>query len=412
MEIGIIADDLTGAADATAAFAQRGYRANVGFRDRQSDESFPLAEGDALAYDTDTRDMPGDQQTATELTVRQAARKLAGLQPNVIFKKIDSTLRGHLRLELEAVRREFPHRLAIVCPAFPAQGRTIQAGILHIHDMPWTETEFAPPNQSKSLTVRGAFGMEGDEGAQRVMSGNIRQGVDGLEARLQAWRKRGVHTVFCDAKHEDALHILAGIIVRQPHDYLPVGSAGLAQAIAVSLPIRPPEMFSTAAPFYEGRVCRGGQPAHGNTAAIAALIRAAASKPRNRPSRKRRPSERGTGCERDLRSVCGGTTGRRADHAGYARCGQSARFSPLLAGVAERVCIRQLQAGQAIDAISICGGNTAIALCQMLGGIGLHIMGQWEPGMAIGRLNARPGDYEQHPFRRTADCHQSGRFWR
>ena len=42
------------------------------------------------------------------------------------------------------MRAEFPDRMTLICPAFPAQGRTVQSGVLHIHNVPWTQTEFAP----------------------------------------------------------------------------------------------------------------------------------------------------------------------------------------------------------------------------------------------------------------------------
>lgn len=394
MEIGIIADDLTGAADAVAAFAQRGYRANVGFKARPSGELFPLMEGDALAYDTNTRDMPSDQEHALEQIVRQAARQLAELQPRLIFKKIDSTLRGHLRLELEAVRQEFPNRLAIVCPAFPAQGRTVQTGVLHIHNAPWTSTEFAPPSGAKYLTVRGAFGMEEETEARPVTSEMIRQGVDGLETRLQAWRQQGVHTVFYDAEHEEALDILAQTIFRQPQTYLPVGSAGLAQAVATTLPLRPLAAPVDVTLFYKGRVLVVVGSLH--TASRRQLLRLL-ERLQAIPVVVQQTSSYNT---KNIRT--------ELEQAGNNVCGQYAAgkrvvmlttpampdadnrhdFAPLLAGVAERVCLRQRQIGQAVEAIAVCGGDTAIALCQMLGGTGLHITGQREPGMVTSRLIA------------------------
>ena len=240
MEIAIIADDLTGAADAIAPFAQRGYDARVGFKGASAESPFPLMEGDALAVDTATRDIPGRQEEAIQATVRQAARRLAELQPRLVFKKIDSTLRGHLRLELEAVRAEFPNRLAIVCPAFPAQGRTVRASVLHIHNVVWTATEFAPEDLPGGATVHGAFGRAEEADTGEVGVSDIRQGAAMLEARLQEAKAQGIRMVFCDAETDQDLHILAKTILRRPQLYLPVGSAGLARAIAANLPAGAP----------------------------------------------------------------------------------------------------------------------------------------------------------------------------
>ena len=392
MEIGIIADDLTGAADATAFFADRGYRANVGFKIKHHQEPFPLAEGDALAYDTATRDMAAEQAEAIHLTTRQAARRLAELEPRLIFKKIDSTLRGHLRLELEAVRQVFPYRLAIVCPAFPKQGRTVRAGILHIHNLPWTATEFAPGDLSGSATVRSAFGMEGDVGVRTIANGNMGQGVDALEAQWQEYGRQGAHTVFCDAENDSDLHILAQTILRRPELYLPVGSAGLARAICVCLPMRPyvnPAFTPTLAPLYKGRVL-----------AIVGSLHTASRRQEEflsvriqaQPVIVGHADNGDAHGEQAAADVCrryaGGqrivvlTTPDTPD--GKNRQG----FADTLAAIALRVCQQQAQAGQPVNALVICGGNTAIELCQMFGSVGLRIGGELQPGIVFSQLIA------------------------
>ena len=394
MEIGIIADDLTGAADATAFFADRGYRANVGLRVRPSGELFPLAEGDALAYDTATRDMAAEQAEAIHLTTRLAARRLAEGKPRIVFKKIDSTLRGHLRLELEAVRQEFPNRLAIVCPAFPKQGRTVRAGVLHIHNLPWTATEFAPGYLSGSATVRSAFGMEGDTGVRTVTNGNIRQGPDALEARLQAWRHVGVHTVFCDTDCDERLYVLAGAILRRPQLYLPVGSAGLARAIGVCLPMRPranPAFYPTRIPFHKGRVLVVVGSLHTASRRQESLLSARIQAP---PVIVGHANGMASELEQTVADICR----RYADGQRIVvlttpdtRDGENGQgFADTLAGIALRVCQQQAQAGQPVNALVICGGNTAIELCQMFGGVGLRIGGELQPGIVFSQLIAAP----------------------
>lgn len=394
MEIGIIADDLTGAADAVALFAARGYRASVGFRARQSGEPFPPADGEALAYDTATRDVATDQEQAIQAAVRQAARRLAEWKPRVVFKKIDSTLRGHLRLELEAVREEFPDRLAIVCPAFPAQGRTVEAGVLRIHNVPWTATEFAPPDLSESPTVRSAFGMEADTGVRNVTNGNIRQGVEALEARLQAWRRVGVHTLYCDTDCDERLYVLATTILRRPQLYLPVGSAGLAQAIGVCMPMCPtasPASYPKLTPFYKGRVL-----------VVAGSLHSASRRQEAILSERLQATPvavgQADGAESNLEQAAAEICRRYADGQRIVvlttpdtREENNAQgIADTLGSIALRVCRRQWQARQPVDALVICGGNTALELCQAFGGTGLRIAGELQPGIVFSSLIAAP----------------------
>ena len=403
MEIGIIADDLTGAADAVAGFARRGFAACVGFKSGPFGEWFSLAEGEVLAYDTATRDIARNQEQAIDMAVRQAARKLAGLEPLIVFKKIDSTLRGHLRLELEAMRQEFPNRLAIVCPAFPAQGRTVKSGVLHIHDTPWTETDFAPSGQFGNGTVRSAFGMETEPGAREITLSEIRMGVDVLKARLQTWKEQGAHTVFCDAATESDLDLLAQTILRQPHCNLPVGSAGLARAIAALLPVgkhTPPTVETLMEPFHKGRVLVVVGSLHAVSREQSRLL---AERLQATPVVLQQAGVVEHRLERAWKSVC-----RRYRNGARVVAlttpdvpdGNLAaqEYASLPGCAAYGVCMRQWQSAQEVDAVVICGGNTALELCRKFEGTGLRIVGEWEPGIAVCQLIVAPNSRHKLVF--------------
>jgi uncharacterized protein YgbK (DUF1537 family) len=222
MHIGMVADDLTGAADVVAPFARQGLTANVGF-DLGGKPRFRMETGDALAYDTETREMPGAAVIKIANRTRAATRRLVSLAPALLYKKIDSTLRGHLRVELEAMRRELPDRLAVICPAFPANGRMVERGSLHAPGL-------APE------AVRVAFGMREEATAAEIFLETIRRGEDHLALQLEQGFQEGIRTVFCDAVNVTDLDTLARVLMRRPQRYLAVGSAGLATALALRCP--------------------------------------------------------------------------------------------------------------------------------------------------------------------------------
>ena len=230
MVIGIIADDLTGAADSIAPFAHRGYRSEVRFFQRgmwQKSADAPPVFADALAIDTGSRDADWNDNLR-DLNFRRATRFIASHAPTVIFKKIDSVLRGHLRVELEAMRSVLPERLPIVCSAFPANGREIVAGKLHLRGEP------------QEGAVHSAFGYdsENDSRTANVTLAELRRGTESLSARLHDFRRREMACVFCDAATDSDLDILEQAIWREPSTYLPVGSAGLSAAFARQLPLQ------------------------------------------------------------------------------------------------------------------------------------------------------------------------------
>ncbi len=230
MKIGVIADDLTGAADSVAPFAGRGLAAEVRFFRRGMTLD---CEADAIAIDTGSRDSPMND-TLRDLTLRRAARAIAACQPTVVFKKIDSALRGHLRVDLDAMRAVLPERLPIVCPAFPANGRIVRDGALWIH------------GERQPISVRTAFQYGEDEAARATTLTELRRGGEALAARFDALRNNGAACVFCDAETDADLDILAEAVILRPAHLLPVGSAGLSSAFARRFPVSETEIESAA----------------------------------------------------------------------------------------------------------------------------------------------------------------------
>ncbi len=80
-------------------------------------------------------------------------------QPDLIYKKTDSTLRGNIGAELAALANVYPERELIFLPAYPAMGRTVVQGELLVHGVPVHLSDFAadPLNPVTSSTVSALF---------------------------------------------------------------------------------------------------------------------------------------------------------------------------------------------------------------------------------------------------------------
>lgn len=114
----IFADDLTGALDAAAPFAGRGLATEVAI----GLDGVPAALADApavLSVNLGCRD--GDAGEAGHRT-----RTLLALVPadTILFKKVDSRLKGHIAAEMDAIS----YRHALVAPAIPDFGRVVTCG--------------------------------------------------------------------------------------------------------------------------------------------------------------------------------------------------------------------------------------------------------------------------------------------
>jgi len=94
--LGIVADDLTGAMDSSGYFARRGLNTVVLLEPDFSSTA------DVLVINTNSR---AETPDIAHERVRHAVRNLSG---RVIYKKIDSTLRGNIGTELEAAVTSAP----------------------------------------------------------------------------------------------------------------------------------------------------------------------------------------------------------------------------------------------------------------------------------------------------------------
>lgn len=216
----VVADDLSGAAECAAALAQ------VTRQDAPLvlKGAFPACA--SWVVDTDSRALSTGE--AASLAVGALQRVAAGRAPgNILFKKIDSTLRGHVAAELSAVLAQ-PGLvdLALVCPALPEQGRTLRGGVLHLREQPLRGADGATQDLMRLLA-----GV--DANAMLVRPGEAGDADALAEALLEALG-RGVRVLAVDASHEGDLRWMAraAAAVRTRVRLLAVGSAGLAKALA------------------------------------------------------------------------------------------------------------------------------------------------------------------------------------
>ena len=121
----VIADDLTGACDAGVAYAERGFRTIAWLAASYAD----IESCDVTVLTTNSRRDPPEM--ARGKTV-DACRRLTGAGAQIVFKKTDSTFLGNPGAEIEAVLAACGFGVALVCPAFPAMGRTVRGGCLQV----------------------------------------------------------------------------------------------------------------------------------------------------------------------------------------------------------------------------------------------------------------------------------------
>lgn len=219
--IAIVADDLTGAGDTAVQFVRAGWSTRLSVEGAEEALAAGAPDAEVLAVTTQSRAM-SDADAARVVQDNVARLRAAGAQR--LYKKVDSTLRGAFKAEIEAARVAWREdAIAVICPAFPATGRTVEAGVLTVNGKPVTETSAAtdpvtPVTESHIPTLLGCGHVAAEAG----------ESAQSLAARIA---KAG-HVVVVDARNDDDLELLARAIAELGERVMPVGAGGLAVPLA------------------------------------------------------------------------------------------------------------------------------------------------------------------------------------
>jgi uncharacterized protein YgbK (DUF1537 family) len=164
--IAVIADDLTGAAEIAGIALRHGFRVVM------DTKVHPDADADILVIATDSRSKTTEE--AKRLT-RQVTASLMALNPQLIFKKTDSLLRGHVGEELTAQMNASGKKRTLLIPANPALKRTIRDGVYYADNVPLNESLLADASRNKIATaeVLALIGEQFRKSAAVISTGEI-----------------------------------------------------------------------------------------------------------------------------------------------------------------------------------------------------------------------------------------------
>lgn len=363
----VLADDLTGASDAGLQFAAAGLRTSALFGRWSAIDTAGL---DVVVVDSETRGLPSGEAAGR---VRALHRQIHAVGGSLIFKKIDSTLRGNIGVEIDTLLGLGTFRRAVVCPAFPAQGRTLAGGILRVDGEPVAQSAagrdpVAPVTESHLPTL---LARQVRRPVRHLPLAQVAAGVEALAAALESHGEAG-EVVVCDATSDRELAAIVAAVAAAGHSLL-VGSAGLARPLARQL------AAGHKAPVLV--VCGSLHPiARRQVAALAGASRhielnlAAAQAGGDTWQRWLVQLRQGLAAAEDAGRTLLLTTPATAgpDALGYAT---------RLAEAALAVSLARRLAG-----IAVTGGDTLAALLAVWKAAGIDIDGALAPGIPIGRI--------------------------
>jgi uncharacterized protein YgbK (DUF1537 family) len=367
----IIADDLTGAADTAAPFAQSYFSTVVVLSGHEA--SAPqfiqqaFAENEVIAMTTNTRNVNEDVAREIVTTTAQNIQNYAAENAH-IYKKIDSVLRGNPVVELTALMGMTKANRVLFAPAFPAQGRlTINARHM-ARDVVISENLIPLFCGATDLPIVHLS-------LEMIRNAEVLQNAFAQSALFIA-----------DAENDDDLTTLARASIAAGVG-LWCGSAGLAGVMAKILTQNNPKstlpLVMRPTKTSSNLVIIGSQhPVTRNQVAVARRFGHSVVEMSSTAFCKRQWSEVLANCSQ-LPMIWQIT----ADDSSIA----DDEISTAIKTFASELLRGQYFATNGIERLVVSGGDTALAVCAGLNVHTITVLGELEPGIAIGTITPQGG---------------------
>lgn len=246
LNIGIVADDMTGANDTALQFFLAGIPTHVLLDMASIEQSLnngktfaSQSESHVWSLNTDSRHL---DRPAAEASVKRAVAILRDqFGVDNFYKKIDSTLRGHIAHECLSMLHELGADCAVIVPAFPQEKRRTVGGYQLIKGTPIERTQVVrdplfPVRQSHIPTLLEQA-TNSPELVGYIPLSTVLHGAAPILVALSELVQKGNKLVVIDATSEEDLEQIALAIEKirnrsqDPYWIIPCGSAGFAHAL-------------------------------------------------------------------------------------------------------------------------------------------------------------------------------------
>lgn len=218
-----LADDLTGAMDTGVKLTKKGTACEVipGF-----DLNFSHDRNILTIVNTQTRNMSA---CLAAQKYRALLKSLKETGQKIIYKKIDSTLRGNIGAELDMIMDHYEYDIAIIAPALPDAGRITINGIHYVEGIEIKDTDigrdpFSPVIHSY---IPYLIASQSNKKVMLIDHTILDRAVSDIVIFIKGCMEKGASYIVSDILNDIHLEKLAEAIIKLPGKILPCGSAGL-----------------------------------------------------------------------------------------------------------------------------------------------------------------------------------------
>lgn len=228
MKIGIIADDLTGANATGVRLAKNGFKSATIVLGGTVPVNGSFT---SISMDTDSRYCPPEEARSRVL---RAFEQLSAWGASVIGKRIDSTGRGNIGVEIDTLLDAIGQDSAtIVVPSYPDSGRVLLGGYLLVDGVAVQETDVAkdPMNPITESHIPTLLTNQSRYNVAHIGLGVILKGKAAIEKELLGYFDAGYRNIVIDAiTNEEIDNIADAMASIKGRILIPVDSGPLSAA--------------------------------------------------------------------------------------------------------------------------------------------------------------------------------------
>ncbi|WMJ88795.1 four-carbon acid sugar kinase family protein [Anaerocolumna sp. MB42-C2] len=230
----IIADDLTGA-NATGVLLKKISYNTYTVMNTERLELSKLAESDCIVYPTDSRAV---EPSIAYNRVYNVANLLKNEDVLIYSKRIDSTLRGNLGYETDALLDALNNdAIAIVVPCFPQANRILVGGYMLVNMVPLHKTEAAldPKTPVHTSLASDIFAKQSIYPIASLYIKDIMLGKKHLAAEIKRMKEEGNRIIIFDCISQEDLEIIADGVIESGVKFIAVDPGSFTATITRKL---------------------------------------------------------------------------------------------------------------------------------------------------------------------------------
>jgi len=223
----VIADDLTGANDTGVQFAKNNYKTMVSiFKDKSLDVVIP-DDLDVLVIDTETREI-GEKNARHR--IKKILKKLNITKEDIVYKKVDSTLRGNIGVEIEEIINILKKDICIFSPSFPSHQRITVGGYLIVQQKPLGFSEYSSNSSEhgENSFISHLLKKQTNLSIGQIDLREVSRGSEVILRRIEDLFQKGNKIIVVDSTNEEHLKDIFASSLKFKGSVLFSGSAGLA----------------------------------------------------------------------------------------------------------------------------------------------------------------------------------------